>query len=62
MPKNWKELREEKGISVSFVAKQLGVTPQTVRNKEKGISEFDWVQASKLIKLYGVSIEEVEQK
>ena len=61
MPKSWKELREERPIPVSFVAKLLGVNPQTVRNKEKGLSEFDWIQASKLLKLYRIDISEVKQ-
>ena len=58
--KSWKELRTERGISVSFVAKTLNRTPQTIRNKEKGLSEFSWIEANKLCHLYGVELNEVK--
>lgn len=60
--KTWKQHREDRGISVSFVAKRLGCTPQTIRNKEskRSTSEFTWLEAVKLCALYNIDISQVK--
>lgn len=52
-------LRESKGISISFVAETLGISRDTVKRLENGITEMrvDWLP--KLSYLYGVTKEEL---
>lgn len=54
-----KELRESKGIPISFVAKKLNIDKGTVRKLENGKTELrvDWVPV--LSYLYGVGEEEL---
>lgn len=58
--KTFKEIRQEKGISLAHVAKALNITTVTLRSKENGQSEFSAPQCKKLCALYGVKFEEVK--
>lgn len=57
--KKLKELRKEQGTSITFAANYIGVTTQTLRNKENGKTEFTLKEARKLAKLYNASLDEV---
>ena len=56
-----KTLRVLKELSPDGVAQELGVSPTTVRNWEKGrtIPKLRFDQTEQLCKLYGVSFEEL---
>ena len=60
MKKSFKEIRKEKGITVAFVARHLGVTEATIRNKERGKTEFTASEARRLCHLYNVDFNEVD--
>lgn len=57
--KSFKEMRKAQGTSLSFAADYLGVSEQTMRNKEAGKTEFTLKEARKLAKLYNVSLDDV---
>lgn len=57
--KTFKELRKDRGISVSFISRKLGKSTQTIRNKENGITEFTWAEGCQLCKIYNVDFNEV---
>lgn len=60
MKKTFKEIRQSKGISLTFVAKYLSKTEQTVRNKENGLTNFTWAEGCLLCKLYNVDMAEIK--
>lgn len=55
-----KSLRIDKGVSAVFVAKMLGITRQTLSNKEAGKTEWLGIEVQKLCKFYNVQIEELK--
>ena len=57
--KTIRELREERGWTQLQLAVQLGVTPVTVYNWERGRSEPRVVQFRRLARLFGVSMDEI---
>lgn len=57
--KGLKEARMKKGISQSDVAKELGITRQTISKWERCESVPDLPAVLKLSKIYGVSVEEM---
>lgn len=57
--KTLREWRESRGISQEFVAKALGVSNQTLRNKEFGISDFGLTQVRLLMKLYNIEFDQI---
>ena len=60
MKKKFKEIREEKGVTVAHVALFLGVCEATIRNKEKGRTDFTAPEARRLCRLYNVSFDDVD--
>ena len=54
-------LREETKKTVAEVAKVLGVSRQAVTNYESGIRRINIEQVLALVKMYGVTAEEVIQ-
>lgn len=57
--KTLKQLRESKGLTQLQVAYQLGVSPQTVYNWERGAREPKARHLQQLAALYGVSASDV---
>ena len=55
LPETIRALRNEKGISQSLLAKELGLTQQAIAKWEKGIAEPDSVTLVKLASLFKVS-------
>ena len=60
--KTLKEYREEKGMKQRFVADFLGITRQSMSNKESGKSKFSALEVQKLCNLFGVDISAVALK
>lgn len=54
-----KTLRMTAGWSQEFVARQLGVSRNTVKNWEDGTTEPSISMAVKIAKLFGVKLEEL---
>lgn len=59
---NVKEYREQKGWSQEALARELGVSRQTIVNIEKGISEPRVLLAIALAAALGVAIEQLFRK
>lgn len=57
--KNIKVLRTEKKLSQARLASQLGIVPGTISNYENGVSAPDFEILEKLIKILGVSAQEL---
>lgn len=55
-----KQWRKSKGISSVFVAKALGITRVSLENKEKGLSEFRMNEIRILLKLYGITFDQID--
>ena len=53
------ELRQDAGLTVLQVAKQLNVSKECVYHYERGIRQLNLTHVLTLSKLYGVSTEEV---
>lgn len=51
---------EESGYRLSFIAKQIGITVQSLRLKSTNQREFTASEVDKLAKLFNKSIEEVK--
>lgn len=60
MPRTLKEIRKAKGISAKFVYNLLGISRQTLYNKETGKTKFSALETQKLCNLFGVDISEVK--
>jgi transcriptional regulator with XRE-family HTH domain len=55
-----KELRESRGITLTFISKQLGFSSVSSYSMiEKGERRLDVIKAKKLAKIFGVEIEEL---
>ncbi len=57
--KTIRELRDAKGLTQLEVAYQLGVTPATVSNWERGVYEPKVTQLRALARLFGVSMDDI---
>lgn len=60
--KTLKEYREEKGLKQKFVSDYLGITRQSMSNKETGKSKYSALEVQKLCNLFGVDISAVALK
>ena len=58
--KTFKEWRKDKGITAIFIAKKLGISTQSLYNKEEGKSGFSWTEGRAYCKLLGISDEQVK--
>lgn len=56
---NLSEIRKRNGISVTFVAKYLDISRQSVYNKENGKHNWTALEVQKLCNLYHVGIDEI---
>lgn len=56
---NLRQLRQEKGMTQSQAAEELGVTRQTVSSYESGRTRPDFDTLMRLAEIYGVSFEDV---
>lgn len=59
MKNNLNLIIENKGIKKIYIAKQLGVTSQTISNWLSGYSMPNLVMAKKLSEILGVTIEDI---
>lgn len=59
MGKNLKYAREEKGISIYKIEKELGISHQNMYNYENGKIEPSIMQIIKLAEYYEISIEKL---
>lgn len=55
-----KSLRVDSGITATHVAKLLGITRQTLYNKENYKSEFTGLEIQKLCEIYNVEISDLK--
>lgn len=55
--KNIKQLREQKGVTQTELAKQMGVVRSTICQYEKGVHEPDLETLIKLADYFGVSVD-----
>ena len=53
------ELLRTSGKSRTWLASELGMTTQALRNKRKGLSGWRWNEIKKLSKISGKSIDEL---
>jgi transcriptional regulator with XRE-family HTH domain len=58
--KTIRELREERGWSQFELAVKTGVTPSTISNWERGMTEPKVSQLRRLAELFGVSMDVIE--
>ena len=58
--KTIRELREEQGWSQFEMAIKAGVTPSTISNWERGVTEPKVSQLRKLAELFGVSMDVIQ--
>ena len=54
-----KEIRESKGIKVNYICKLLGITRQSLNNKESGKTKFSALEVQKLCREYNVDVLDV---
>ena len=59
LPENLKALRRQYGYTQQFVAKQLGITPQSYHAYEAGIAIPTLPNFIKLARLYVVSLDDL---
>lgn len=57
--KTFREIRNEQGLTASYVAKKLGVCNYTLLAKERGDRSFNAKQVQDLCKIYNVGIEQI---
>ena len=62
MPKklNLRTLRIDKGISATHIAKILGISRQTLSNKENGKCGWTALEVQKLCEIYDVQISQLK--
>lgn len=56
-----KQRIEDSGISVTFIAKKVGISRESLHNKLCGKTEFKVSEVSALTKLLSLSTEDVEK-
>ena len=59
LAKNLKQLREQYGYTLKYVAEQLGITHQSYHAYERGLTVPTLQNFIKLAKLYDVSLEDL---
>lgn len=57
--KTLKEIREEKGLKQNYVADYLGITRQSLSNKETEKAKFGALEVQKLCVLYDTDIKDI---
>lgn len=55
-----KSLRIDSGITAAHIAKKLGISRQSVSNKESGKCEWTGTEVQKLCAIYNVEISELK--
>lgn len=59
-PRTFMEIRESKGIRASHIWNLLGISRQSLYNKENGITKFSALECQKLCREYKVDILDVK--
>ena len=59
MDNRWEELRKERGIKQEDLARELGVSRQTISSLEKGRYNPSILLAFKIARRFGMQIEDV---
>lgn len=54
--KNLKAIRREKGINQKSIAKILGISLRSYRNKENGLRPFDQIEMIKIIQIINLTL------
>ena len=57
--KSPKEIRESKGITKKYIYNLLGISRQSLDNKESGKTKFSALEIQKLCDAYNVSVTEI---
>lgn len=42
----------KKGLSIKYIAKSIGISERTLRNKINGLTDFTWVEVCKIQSLF----------